>query len=532
MTIYLIDTPGFDDTTRSDTEVLKDIARWIGASYKSQILLHGIVYLHRISDPRLQASAKKNLLIFKKLCGQDALKKVILVTTMWDKVGPEEGEARERELIRTPEVWGYMMGKGSRHRRHLNTAETARGIVLSLASGSAIATSLQKELVDEQLSLDRTSAGQELESELRMERETWARRMRETETEMKEAVEQHDQDAEDAMREERDRFARQIKELEHKTDSLRLTLENLLKERDERVASLEHRLDHHQQQQQQQVVQAESDQQPEEKANRHTTASPTTEPPRTTAVLGLDRFTGVSPGCNFSNSPTLHSRNEFASLDRAALGTYENRPFWIARYSDNGRIGWIRTYRLAKAYPLLHERLEEDGSETLNLCILGPKESYYVQWMEGDWSANVATDILRDIEMCHQGGSRVYAMSLGHDETYCMSYGIPGDRKTLGHKYRLKGHYPKLQSFLQRHEGRQLSIQSVTLDPLIATDFVMVYCLDGEDSKLEAIWDIESSRVRSHVNMWWRRASGRGDGTPVQDGGTSGSGEPKEREAD
>jgi hypothetical protein len=53
-TVYLIDTPGFDDTNRSDTEVLKEIARWLVASYKGKILLNGIIYLHRITDIRMQ----------------------------------------------------------------------------------------------------------------------------------------------------------------------------------------------------------------------------------------------------------------------------------------------------------------------------------------------------------------------------------------------------------------------------------------------------------------------------------------------
>ena len=36
--VTLVDTPGFDDSTRSDTEVLSLIARWLQISYKACVL--------------------------------------------------------------------------------------------------------------------------------------------------------------------------------------------------------------------------------------------------------------------------------------------------------------------------------------------------------------------------------------------------------------------------------------------------------------------------------------------------------------
>ena len=118
VTVYLIDTPGFDDTNRSDNEVLCEIASWLTASYTAKIRLNGIIYLHRISDLRMQGSAKNNLFMFKKLCGQKALKNVILATTMWDRISEAEGEARENELITTPDFWGWMVSQGSKVYRH------------------------------------------------------------------------------------------------------------------------------------------------------------------------------------------------------------------------------------------------------------------------------------------------------------------------------------------------------------------------------------------------------------------------------
>jgi len=44
--IYWVDTPGFDDTYRSDTEVLREIASWLTDSYAKNVKLNGIIYIH------------------------------------------------------------------------------------------------------------------------------------------------------------------------------------------------------------------------------------------------------------------------------------------------------------------------------------------------------------------------------------------------------------------------------------------------------------------------------------------------------
>lgn len=105
--IHLIDTPGFDDTNRGDTAVLKDIATWLGETYKNQIRLSGVLYLHRIIDVRMAGSAKRNLLMFIELCGSDCFKHVVLATTMWSVMKDRaEAERREKELIQT--FWSHV----------------------------------------------------------------------------------------------------------------------------------------------------------------------------------------------------------------------------------------------------------------------------------------------------------------------------------------------------------------------------------------------------------------------------------------
>lgn len=58
--VTLVDTPGFDDTNRSDTDVLTEIANWMGSTYRHGMLLSGILYLHRITDKKITGSSMKN----------------------------------------------------------------------------------------------------------------------------------------------------------------------------------------------------------------------------------------------------------------------------------------------------------------------------------------------------------------------------------------------------------------------------------------------------------------------------------------
>jgi len=54
--------------------------------------LNGIIYMHRISDPWTGRIAKKNLHMFKELCGEKMLTNVLIVTTNWSCIGEEEGD--------------------------------------------------------------------------------------------------------------------------------------------------------------------------------------------------------------------------------------------------------------------------------------------------------------------------------------------------------------------------------------------------------------------------------------------------------
>ncbi|KAI8207019.1 hypothetical protein K4K52_002607 [Colletotrichum sp. SAR 10_76] len=230
-TVWLVDTPGFDDTSRSDTEVLREIATWLSNAYKDTKHLHGIIYLHRITDTRLGGSAMRNLFMFQKLCGQDALKNVILATTMWEDVKEGLGNKREEELKNKTEFWGGMMNKGSAVLRHQNTQESALRLVehfVEKPPGEATTVlELQKEMVDLGRSLDQTGAGQEVDGGLAKQRESQKSHLETLQKDLEEARASNDSVMARMLEEERTRAQTQMADLVQQREDLKVNLERL-----------------------------------------------------------------------------------------------------------------------------------------------------------------------------------------------------------------------------------------------------------------------------------------------------------------
>ena len=97
--------------------------------------------------------------MFQNLCGAEALKNVVLVTTMWDNVRDGQGNDRENEL--TTRFWKTMIELGCRTSRFFNNRESALDIV-SQFQDARCTVLLQRELVDLHLQLAETSAGRTL----------------------------------------------------------------------------------------------------------------------------------------------------------------------------------------------------------------------------------------------------------------------------------------------------------------------------------------------------------------------------------
>ena len=91
--------------------------------------MSGILYLHRISDPRMGGISRRNFNMFRKLCGDETLKNVLIVTTMWGLVDPQVGEAREEQLKTNDTFFKPVLDKGARMARHNDTCKCAQDLV-------------------------------------------------------------------------------------------------------------------------------------------------------------------------------------------------------------------------------------------------------------------------------------------------------------------------------------------------------------------------------------------------------------------
>jgi hypothetical protein len=108
----------------------------------------------------------KNLRVFRKLCGRDALGKVYLTTTMWDEVDRRVGESRLDEL--KTDYWKAMVIQGAQIARCRSDDDSPKKIIQQIlekeAPGSVLL--LQEEMAALKKELKETEAGQELYSQL------------------------------------------------------------------------------------------------------------------------------------------------------------------------------------------------------------------------------------------------------------------------------------------------------------------------------------------------------------------------------
>ncbi|KAL2818458.1 WD40-repeat-containing domain protein [Aspergillus cavernicola] len=227
--LYLIDTPGFDDTNRSDAEVLRELAGWLTTTYSQNVRLTGIIYFHRISNVRMTGSARRNIFTFRKLCGDSALPNVVLATSMWDDVPHDVATKREKELVEKPEWWGYMINKGSRTFRHDNTRKSAVNLVkefLQVAEPTVV-LSLQEEMVDDCKTLEQTSAGVQLNQILAIERARFQSQLEALQKDFKEAFRLRDEEATREMENTANEYRAKMEKLENDQSSLRVRFDTM-----------------------------------------------------------------------------------------------------------------------------------------------------------------------------------------------------------------------------------------------------------------------------------------------------------------
>ncbi|MCJ1431074.1 hypothetical protein MMC27_000424 [Xylographa pallens] len=126
-------------------------------SYREGVKFTGMLYLREITESRFKGTAIRNLNMFRKLCGTDALQNVALVTTKWDTVSIDLAVKRETDLKN--KFWKGMLDHGAKITRHDNTIASARRILNQLLGGPPVTLNIQAQLVDQGMNLGNTDAG-------------------------------------------------------------------------------------------------------------------------------------------------------------------------------------------------------------------------------------------------------------------------------------------------------------------------------------------------------------------------------------
>lgn len=159
--MHLIDTPGFDDSGRSDKETLQELAYWLATAHQRGIRLSGIIYVHRITDIRLQGSAWRGLRALKGICGDQNLRNVVIATTMWDRLAAEHVSTA---FARHEQLRKKINGEIGAHGGMIVALKADDNAAIELVEqivrqNSRTTLAFQTQLVDQDIPLDETDAG-------------------------------------------------------------------------------------------------------------------------------------------------------------------------------------------------------------------------------------------------------------------------------------------------------------------------------------------------------------------------------------
>ncbi|KAJ2926310.1 hypothetical protein H1R20_g10782, partial [Candolleomyces eurysporus] len=214
--IVLFDTPGFDNTNKSETEILRLIAFELEKNYHKGQTLHGIIYVHRISDLRAGGLTKTNFGIFRKLCKDSSLRNVVIMTNMWSRLTTEEeGLRRVDELIGLDDFFKPAMAKGAVMVHHKkDTVDSAHGILRRILQNHPMALSIQKEIVDQHKSITETGAGMALDDKLAILAQQYERKLKEQFEAAEEARRERDEETRQEQLEEAEKIRKLLEKLE------------------------------------------------------------------------------------------------------------------------------------------------------------------------------------------------------------------------------------------------------------------------------------------------------------------------------
>ena len=137
----------------------------MSSNYREGELLSGIIYLHNITNHRIDGSPLRCLRMFQKLCGERSLQNVLLTTTQWSNVPQAQRESREADL-RSGNFWGGLLARGATLTRFMGTRESGLELIHKLMKKEPKPLDIQDQIVEGGMRLVETDTGKYINDEL------------------------------------------------------------------------------------------------------------------------------------------------------------------------------------------------------------------------------------------------------------------------------------------------------------------------------------------------------------------------------
>jgi hypothetical protein len=163
--IHLIDSPGFDDGSYNDTEILSRIAAYVNTTYKLKQTLAGVIYLHDITKHKMGGVGLRNLRMLENLIGIDKWDNCTLVTTKWGCTKNPQGEEEREKTLRNEDKYFGAMLKSAHQATMMRFDPRSKGRALEIIKPhlkKRFAPQISVQMVDEdgpKMALGDTDAG-------------------------------------------------------------------------------------------------------------------------------------------------------------------------------------------------------------------------------------------------------------------------------------------------------------------------------------------------------------------------------------
>lgn len=153
--------------------------------------------------------------ICRKICGDAARTNLVLVTTMWDAVPRELGEARVEELKAD-----YWVGLDAGSYCHSGSLADAQRIVRDVLKLRPVTLGIQRELVDERKELIVTAAGYQILTGLGTLEGGYLEELNEIEKDIEQARRESDEETLQVLKVEKEKYEDRLRQLQEDKQAL------------------------------------------------------------------------------------------------------------------------------------------------------------------------------------------------------------------------------------------------------------------------------------------------------------------------